>query len=491
MALRKDPEAAPRPDERPAPQGRHSRPKPFGGRLRLPTLRFSGAAMAMSTVVGLSIATTWLLNEQQAVGRRAGFATVGATPPPAPGTDGDSRAHSDAGHSPAAGAEPSVRAIGPGTGTPGSRNAERTTPPPLAGQAPTPAPTATAAPSATAAAPSAPAPVPPPSAGPTPEGLRPPGGLTEAECLLQSTASPGPVGPQFGPPGIGARPFGPPLVQSPPAVPPAMTQSAVTGPAAPLSVPGQSVSQQSVPQQFVPRPGAAVPAPARPAGPGTPSATAPAQGAARPHAAHPYAPGQNPADPFPADRFPVGPHAAGQYSTAQHATGQNPTAQDPTAQNPADAQAPDLALTGAASVRSLGQDGTRHLLGLTVTEPLTALQAEFRLSPAEVVHGTTAWTNLAGAVMTTSQEHGARVYRFASPVGVDVPPGQYTFGVRGVLPAAGPGRAKAETWTASAFGILDPRAVAAIGAFEAVPAGPVAPGAPSAPAARPSLVPGR
>ncbi|MET9619021.1 hypothetical protein [Kitasatospora indigofera] len=493
MALRKDTEAAPRPDERPAPQGRHSRPKPFGGRLRLPTLRFSGAAMAMSTVVGLSIATTWLLNEQQAVGRRAGFATVGATPPPAPGTDGDSRAGSDAGHSPAAKAEPSVRAIGPGTGTPGSRNAERTTPPPLGSPAPAPAPTPAVTPSATTAAPSAPAPVPPPGAGPAPEGLRPPGGLTEAECLLQSTASPGPAGPQFGPPGIGSRPFGPPLVQSPPAVAQSdVTQSAVTEPAAP----------QSVPQQFAARPGTALPAPVRPAGPGTPPATAPAQGAARPHAAHPrpahpYPPGQN-----PADRFPVGPHAAGQYPTGQHptgrypadqhSTGQYPTGQYPAAQYPAGQEAPDLALAGAASVRSLGQDGTRHLLGLTVTEPLTALQAEFRLGPAEVVHGTTAWTNLAGAVMTTSQEQGARVYRFASPVGADVPPGEYTFGVRGVLPAAGPGKAPAETWTASAFGILDPRAVAAIGAFEAVPAtGPVVPGTTAAPAARPALTPGR
>ncbi|MFF3599992.1 hypothetical protein [Kitasatospora indigofera] len=479
MALRKDTEAAPRPDERPAPQGRHSRPKPFGGRLRLPTLRFSGAAMAMSTVVGLSIATTWLLNEQQAVGRRAGFATVGATPPPAPGTDGDARAGSDAGHSPAAKAEPSVRAIGPGTGTPGSRNAERTTPPPLGSPAPAPAPTA----AVTTAAPSAPAPVPPPGAGPAPEGLRPPGGLTEAECLLQSSASPGPAGPQFGPPGIGARPFGPPPVQSPPAV----TQSAVTEPAAP----------QSVPQQFPARPGAALPAPGRPAGPGTPPAIAPAQGAARPHAAHPrpahpYPPGQN-----PADRFPVGPHAAGQYPTGQQPTGQYPTGQYPADQHaadqyPAGQEAPDLALAGAASVRSLGQDGTRHLLGLTVTEPLTALQAEFRLGPAEVVHGTTAWTNLAGAVMTTSQEQGARVYRFASPVGADVPPGEYTFGVRGVHPAAGPGKAPAETWTASAFGILDPRAVAAIGAFEAVPAtGPVVPGTTAVPAARPALTPGR
>ncbi|GHH82667.1 hypothetical protein GCM10018781_68080 [Kitasatospora indigofera] len=486
MALRKDTEAAPRPDERPAPQGRHSRPKPFGGRLRLPTLRFSGAAMAMSTVVGLSIATTWLLNEQQAVGRRAGFATVGATPPPAPGTDGDSRAGSDAGHSPAAKAEPSVRAIGPGTGTPGSRNAERTTPPPLGSPAPAPAPTASVTPSATTAAPSAPAPVPPPSTGP--EGLRPPGGLTEAECLLQSSASPGPAGPQFGPPGIGSRPFGPPLVQSPPAVAQSgVTQSAVTEPAAP----------QSVPQQFSARPGAALPAPGRPAGPGTPPATAPAQGAARPHAAHPrpahpYPPGRN-----PADGFPVGPHAAGQYPTGQQPTGQYPTGQYPAGQHtagqyPAGQEAPDLALAGAASVRSLGQDGTRHLLGLTVTEPLTALQAEFRLGPAEVVHGTTAWTDLAGAVMTTSQEQGARVYRFASPVGADVPPGEYTFGVRGVHPSAGPGKAPAETWTASAFGILDPRAVAAIGAFEAVPAtGPVVPGTTAAPAARPALTPGR
>ncbi|GAA2782034.1 hypothetical protein GCM10010441_03710 [Kitasatospora paracochleata] len=60
--------------------GRHGRPKPFGGRLRLPTLRFSGAAMAMSTVVGISLATTWLLNEQQQVGRRPGT-SVGASPP--------------------------------------------------------------------------------------------------------------------------------------------------------------------------------------------------------------------------------------------------------------------------------------------------------------------------------------------------------------------------------------------------------------------------
>ncbi|GAA1070928.1 hypothetical protein [Kitasatospora arboriphila] len=67
--------------------GRHSRPKPIGGRFRLPTIRFSGAAVAMSTVVGISIATTWLLNEQQGVGRRPGMSNVGASPP-LPSQDG-------------------------------------------------------------------------------------------------------------------------------------------------------------------------------------------------------------------------------------------------------------------------------------------------------------------------------------------------------------------------------------------------------------------
>ncbi|MEV8096183.1 hypothetical protein [Kitasatospora sp. NPDC085879] len=67
--------------------GRHSRPKPIGGRFRLPTIRFSGAAVAMSTVVGISVATTWLLNEQQGVGRRPGMSNVGASPP-LPSSDG-------------------------------------------------------------------------------------------------------------------------------------------------------------------------------------------------------------------------------------------------------------------------------------------------------------------------------------------------------------------------------------------------------------------
>ncbi|MEU3572890.1 hypothetical protein AB0E96_31380 [Kitasatospora sp. NPDC036755] len=76
----------------PARQGRHGRARPFGGLFRLPTVRFSGAAMAMSTVVGISIATTLLLNEQQGIGRRAGVARVGTTPPPTPGATDEAEA---------------------------------------------------------------------------------------------------------------------------------------------------------------------------------------------------------------------------------------------------------------------------------------------------------------------------------------------------------------------------------------------------------------
>ncbi|WP_282202828.1 hypothetical protein [Kitasatospora fiedleri] len=78
MALREHPGPV-----RAGRSGRHGRPGPFGGWLRLPTIRFSGAAVAMSTVVGISLATTWLLNEQQQVGRRIGV-TVGGPPVPSP-----------------------------------------------------------------------------------------------------------------------------------------------------------------------------------------------------------------------------------------------------------------------------------------------------------------------------------------------------------------------------------------------------------------------
>lgn len=103
MALREDT----RPARAAVRYGRHGRPGPIGGRLRLPTIRLSGAAMAMSTVVGISVATTWLLSEQQATGRRPGMSSVGASPPlPSPDAPdrptaepaGDTRAASAAPH---------------------------------------------------------------------------------------------------------------------------------------------------------------------------------------------------------------------------------------------------------------------------------------------------------------------------------------------------------------------------------------------------------
>ncbi|MFE0465372.1 hypothetical protein ACFW1A_39605, partial [Kitasatospora sp. NPDC058965] len=79
-----------RPQSAPLPHGRHSRPKPVGGQLRLPAIKVSGAAMAMSTVVGISIATTWLISAQQRSGYGVRMSTVGATPTepgtPAPST---------------------------------------------------------------------------------------------------------------------------------------------------------------------------------------------------------------------------------------------------------------------------------------------------------------------------------------------------------------------------------------------------------------------
>lgn len=66
--------------ERLGAHGRHGRPKPLGGQLRLPAFKVSGAAMAMSTVVGISIATTLLINEQQRVGADARMASARVTP---------------------------------------------------------------------------------------------------------------------------------------------------------------------------------------------------------------------------------------------------------------------------------------------------------------------------------------------------------------------------------------------------------------------------
>ncbi|RPE32110.1 hypothetical protein [Kitasatospora cineracea] len=206
---------------RPVPagrSGRHGRPGPFGGRLRLPTIRFSGAAMAMSTVVGISLATTWLLNEQQQqVGRRIGVtvggppvpspdATPAESPAPAPGSTLQA-APATAGGAPATPTgRPSDR---PGTGTAGTpgtarptaatasapplRLAEDTATPPPAAPSPssTPAPAASPSPSATRPAPLAPG----PSASPSPTAKPSPTGTAALPGTLHGTARVDALGP--------------------------------------------------------------------------------------------------------------------------------------------------------------------------------------------------------------------------------------------------------------------------------------------------------
>lgn len=147
---------------------RHRRPKPFGGRFRLPTLRFSGAAMAMSTVVGISLATTWLLNEQQHVGRLP-QTSVGASPPePSPDTSsGTLQAAPVASDSPAPAPSRTVPPTAVGH-TEVLRKAQPTSP---SATAPTTAPTTATTPPPAATAPTTPPPeedaTPTPSSSPT------------------------------------------------------------------------------------------------------------------------------------------------------------------------------------------------------------------------------------------------------------------------------------------------------------------------------------
>ncbi|MFI8083565.1 hypothetical protein ACIF6L_22535 [Kitasatospora sp. NPDC086009] len=399
--------------------GRHGRPKPFGGRLRLPTLRFSGAAMAMSTVVGISIATTWLLHEQQGVGRRAGVAQVGSSPPPTPGADrADAASAPDSSQAPAAplpSGRPTVRPAGPAT------SESHASHPPVSG---VPAPRSPA----------------PGSAVPLAEGRT--GGRSASDTPSSQALGPSPQ------------------------------QDGLTAATAPPPTDGPSYQRPE------------------PVESGQPLA------ARSPEPPKPLAPAPGAQDPTTVPKDPTGGTAPG------------PGDPDDTV---------DHALTGAALVQSLGRDGTRHVLTLTVTEPLTALQAELRLAPDAAAPGGpapdataatapsgTAWTDLAGAVVTTHHERGTLVYRFTTPPGTDVPPGRYTFGVRHTRPAAtpgtaapatgapttgvpgaapapaapgrgesvptGPGKAApAESWSASAFGIHHPRAVAALGAFAVGP----------------------
>ncbi|MFJ8434272.1 hypothetical protein ACIQ9P_23510 [Kitasatospora sp. NPDC094019] len=447
--------------------GRHGRPGPFGGRLRLPTLRFSGAAMAMSTVVGISIATTLLLSEQQGVGRRAGVARVGSSaPPPSPTVGPDSTPGTASG--PAGGG----RAGGSASGTTADR--EAVTP-----AVPRPGPSDPAAPNH-------------PTSGSGAPGNTP--GRPAATPTAPRTGVPLAEGP---PPrhGVTGEPAG------------GHGGTADGGPDTLAA--GQTAEERSASRDG-----------GRPAEEPTPTATAPATSAPSPSptAPRPLAPAPGTPTPPPHDwtgetLTDTGTDGTGEKDVTG-AKGDTGGKGDKGGTDSAD----DLALTGAALVQPLGRDGTRHLLALTVTEPLTALQAEFRLAPGALAPGAgTVWTDLTGAVITAHQERGAAVYRFTTPPGTDVRPGRYTFAVLGIRPPAprrgdprtpgprppdtraneprnGPraneprtsGSWSSGSWNASAFAIDRPRAVAALGAFTAPAAAPA-----TAPATAPTPAPAR
>ncbi|MFE5582590.1 hypothetical protein [Kitasatospora sp. NPDC056531] len=405
----------------PERHGRHGRPRPFGGRFRLPTLRFSGAAMAMSTVVGISIATTLLLNEQQGIGRRAGVARVGSTPPPTPSATDQAEAAAE--RTPAtptpSGHPHDSRPTGRPSAHPSAPANAAATPPPAKLPAGTSIPVAPSASGQASAGheprPSADTPGTGTAAGPSPS----------AQPL---TPSDGPAGgqPQADPSGTG-QPGGAPSPQP--------TGFRPVTPAHPA------------PEQPAP------PAPARPVPPAA-AAVPGANGGA----------GNNAGD------------ASRDTDAARGAANSANSAES------ADTEA-DQALTGTGQITPLGRDGLRHALNLAVAEPVTALQAEFRLAPGELAPGGgAAWTDLPGAVVTVQQERGTLVYRFTTPPGTDVRPGRYNFAVRGARPAEPVGSvrksAPAESWNAAAFGIDHPRAVAALGGFGRLlplPAHPLAP----------------
>ncbi|MFI6157734.1 hypothetical protein ACIBCA_34185 [Kitasatospora sp. NPDC051170] len=368
----------------PERHGRHGRPRPFGGRFRLPTLRFSGAAMAMSTVVGISIATTLLLNEQQGVGRRAGVARIGTTPPATPTADEQTEAA--AGQTPSAdhasGRPSHQHDRGPRRGNDGTTAAGRQGP-----QVPSPSVPAH-------------------------------GGETTDHDASPSAAS------------------------------------AASGPSGTPSAPASGTA------------GAAGTTDTPSAGP-SPHITGP-----RPISPHLPVPGPAP-EPAPAPVPPPGGDGDGDGDvTAAKASPQSPQSPQPpqTPEASGDDAAETPLLVGSAQRTPLGPDGLRHRLDLTVIEPVTALQVEFRLAPGTSAPGTdSAWTDLPGAEVTVLQERGTLVYRFTTPPGTDVRPGRYGFGVSGARPV---GVTPAESWSAAAFGIDHPHAVATLGAFPAPPPAP-------------------
>ncbi|MFD5467249.1 hypothetical protein ACFWIQ_31150, partial [Kitasatospora sp. NPDC127059] len=221
---------------------------------------------------------------------------------------------------------------------------------------------------------------------------------------------------------------------------------------------------------------------AQPSPPATPSTGQPGAGQS------PHPPGLQPTTSARPGPGPVGAATADAPEAGAPGSAGSPGSTDAprsaaTGQNgadSADATTPeaDRTLTGTGLTTTVGRDGIRHALDLSVAEPVTALQAEFRLAAGELAPGSgAAWTDLPGAVVTTQQERGTLVYRFTTPPGTDVKPGRYGFVVRGSRPAEPPGPigpvlkpAPPEGWNAAAFGIEHPRAVAALGGF-----GPLSP----------------
>ncbi|MFF2544405.1 hypothetical protein ACFVUY_17765 [Kitasatospora sp. NPDC058063] len=381
----------------PARQGRHGRPRPFGGLFRLPTLRLSGAAMAMSTVVGISIATTLLLNEQQGIGRRAGVARVGSTPPPTPGATDQAEAASE--QTPTDGLSSAPAAGHPSTAPSSHLSARPSGPAPVAA---TPPASRTAGPGT------------PQTGGQASAGQDAPAHGTQLTGTGTGT-------------GTGAdAPAGPSPSPSVPA-PPWNAQQPGYDPSAPGQGPNIPGLRPTVPGRPAPPPAASLPDVGAAGAPGKDAPTAP--------------------------------------------TGPTGPVEDAGPADPGSAPDTDHALSGTALLSPLGRDGLRHRLTLSVAEPVTAFQAEFRLAPGESAPGAgAAWTDLPGAVITAQQERGTLVYRFTTPPGTDVRPGHYTFGVRGARPAAEPSAAArkaapAESWSVSAFALDHPRAVAALGGF--------------------------
>ncbi|MFI9271711.1 hypothetical protein ACIGXM_13480 [Kitasatospora sp. NPDC052896] len=195
----------------PAAHGRHGRPKPFGGHFRLPAIKVSGAAMAMSTVVGISIATTWLVSAQQRIGIGTRMSTVGATPPmPTP--------------TPLAASSPTARPltvtpmpdagglVGPAAvAAPADRARPDRAP---AGPAPS-----SPAPTAQASGPSAPAstatPTPAASTGPTSSAEQPAASAPTASTPTSAAQTPPQPRPSVTPGVLPGTPGGPPVQNAP------------------------------------------------------------------------------------------------------------------------------------------------------------------------------------------------------------------------------------------------------------------------------------